>query len=104
MRLWLDDLRPAPDGWTWAQTAREAINCLNAHGREIEYVSLDHDLGDGGNGDMVARHIAGYKQLDPETPIRVHSWNPSGARLMAHWLREAGYRTEVRPYEFSEAL
>lgn len=104
VKLWLDDVRPAPDGWTWAKTAREAIGHLNAHGPEIVSVSLDHDLGKEGDGQEVARHIAGYRQLDPSTPIRVHSWNPAGARVMAHWMSEAGYRVEVRPFEFAEVV
>ncbi len=29
-RLWVDDLRPAPDGWTWAKSSSEAIALLEA--------------------------------------------------------------------------
>lgn len=52
---------------------------------------------------MVARHIAGYGQLAKETPIRIHSWNPGGARIMAHWLEQAGYTVDVRPFVIGEA-
>ena len=103
MKLWLDDVRPAPEGWEWAKTAKQAISFLNTHSEQIEAVSLDHDLGkNAGSGEHVARHLSGYKQLNPETPIRIHSWNPGGARLMAHWLKEAGYPVEVRPFSFGE--
>lgn len=115
MKLWLDDVRPAPDGWTWAQTAREAVDLINSHGPEIEAVSLDHDLGaprSAGlyargtheeNGKVVANHIAGYKQLAPGTTIRIHSWNPGGAQFMAYVLTGSGYKVEVRPFDLSEA-
>ena len=114
MKLWLDDTRPAPDGWTWAKTADEAVSLVNQHGKTITEVSLDHDLGatpaDGifargsseQDGKVVANYIAGYKQIPLDTPIRVHSWNPSGASYMAHVLVHAGYTTEVRPFHVTE--
>lgn len=79
--LWLDDLRPAPDGWVWAMTAPEAIDLLSRQAFEI--VSLDHDLGDDlrlGTGldvlNWIEEQVAvnGYKA--PE--LRVHSMNPVG--------------------------
>jgi hypothetical protein len=43
IKLWLDDLRRKPIGFThWAKTADEAIAFL-ATG-EVEHISLDHDL------------------------------------------------------------
>lgn len=44
MKLYLDDLRPIPDGWTTARTASEAIHLL-ATCRVVE-ISFDHDLGE----------------------------------------------------------
>jgi hypothetical protein len=43
MRLWFDDVRPAPPGWTWAKTVAEAQAFL-ASG-DVEEASLDHDIG-----------------------------------------------------------
>jgi hypothetical protein len=43
VRLWHDDVRPAPPGWTWARTNDEAKRLL-ATG-EVTEASLDHDLG-----------------------------------------------------------
>lgn len=46
MKLWLDDIRPPLDGsWTWAHNYDEAVELLKTG--EVEYASLDHDLGDG---------------------------------------------------------
>jgi hypothetical protein len=43
IKLWLDDLRRKPVGFThWAKTADEAIALL-ATG-EVEHISIDHDL------------------------------------------------------------
>jgi hypothetical protein len=44
MRVWLDDVRVPPNGWTWVKTSADAIALLAAGG--VEEISLDHDLGD----------------------------------------------------------
>lgn len=43
MKLWLDDVRPAPEGWVHVRTAEEAREKLLAGG--VVECSLDHDLG-----------------------------------------------------------
>jgi hypothetical protein len=43
MRLWLDDCRPAPEGWVHAPNVAVAKDL--AEKNEIEEMSLDHDLG-----------------------------------------------------------
>lgn len=47
MRLWLDDIRPAPKGWVWVKDARHFMSDLLLMFEDITEVSLDHDLGDG---------------------------------------------------------
>ena len=47
MKLWLDDIRPAPEGWTWhfhVDTMINDIKWLMNHNIEIEMISLDNDL------------------------------------------------------------
>lgn len=44
MRVYLDDEREAPAGWTRVRTAAEAIALLQRGG--VTKLSLDHDLGD----------------------------------------------------------
>lgn len=43
MRLWLDDIRPAPAGWTHVKTVQEAKDVLMTG--LVTHASLDHDLG-----------------------------------------------------------
>lgn len=112
MNLWLDDVRPAPEGWHWATTARDAIAFLHAEsrsGQKIEAVSLDHDLGaspdDGiyarGNseecGCLVVDYI-GVEQIDIGTPIRIHSWNVVEGPKMVGKLQQYGYAAYYSPY------
>ena len=42
VKLWLDDLRPAPEGWVWCKTV-DAAQFLMLH--NVVEMSLDHDLG-----------------------------------------------------------
>lgn len=49
MKLWLDDERPAPEGWIWVKTGQEAIAILDDLGSatgELTHMSFDHDLAD----------------------------------------------------------
>lgn len=100
VNLWLDDVRPAPQGYTWAKTAKEARDLL-ATGAVVE-ASLDHDLG-GEITTITASGIAVAGMIESLTPDengtalvrwmvetghwpakkpRVHSMNPVGARAM----------------------
>ena len=57
MKIWLDDIRPAPDGFTLAHSVNEAILLIEKtekDGTSVELIDCDHDLGDyfpdGGDG------------------------------------------------------
>lgn len=91
MRLYLDDERPTPDGWTRAYTAREAIERIAAGG--VVEISLDHDLGDddAGTGYTVALWIeeaAAFGRLG-RIEWSVHSGNPVGRVRMEAALNSA---------------
>jgi hypothetical protein len=89
MRVWLDDVRPAPDGWVHVRTPEEAIELLRTG--EVAELSLDFDLGFRGDeerrtGEVVLvwieeQVVRGTAQFVlPE--ISIHSSNPVGrARL-----------------------
>lgn len=82
MKLWLDDLRPAPAGWTWIKTAAEAIAAIDLEA--VEEISLDHDLGDTGQPEQtgydVALHMArrAFEGKTVPAKVRVHSANSVG--------------------------
>lgn len=100
MKLWLDDNRPAPPGWTHARTAEEAMVHLFNGG--VEEMDLDHDLGEPecshckGKCDRPCRctcHRAMLNGSDlvnwmreqnlwPQNKPKVHSSNPVGAAYM----------------------
>jgi hypothetical protein len=103
--MWLDDVRPAPIGWTHVKTVQEAQAYLQRADVVVEAASLDHDLGacddcmkrfnadpQGWGGLMPnCEHFGtGYTLVCwmeetgnwPKTPPVVHSMNPVGSRRM----------------------
>lgn len=84
MRVFLDDERQAPPGWTLARTAEEAIALVESGW--VEQLSLDHDLGMGLTGyDVLVRieKILFDERLDFRVPeIFLHTSNPAGRDRM----------------------
>jgi hypothetical protein len=88
VKVWLDDQRPAPEGWVHVRTPEEAIGVLRGGG--VEELSLDHDLG----LDVGERERTGYDVLlwleaevaagrtHPPAVIAVHSGNVGAVRRM----------------------
>ncbi len=82
-KLWLDDIRPAPEGWAHVYWPMEAYGPLRVG--NITHLSLDHDLGDDSRGTgydvltWIEEQIVttGFK---PPEHITVHSAN-SSARI-----------------------
>ena len=91
MRLWLDDVRPAPEGWTWVRTTEEAIAALRTG--TVTEASLDHDLGEGvEEGYAVCLWMAEHGVWPPEG-ITIHSANvPAGDRMAGVVERYGPYR------------
>lgn len=81
VKLYLDDLRPVPEGWELVKTAKEAINFLKNN--DVEIVSLDHDLGPDeavvGTGYDVLLWIEEQVVCNNYVPptIYIHTANPS---------------------------
>lgn len=90
MKIFLDDVRPAPEGWVRVFTPEEAIAYLWRG--KVEEISLDHDLGLDGlrNGEMVLRWIEEqvYRTVGFVVPkIHLHTMNPVGRERMLQTIR-----------------
>lgn len=95
MKIYLDDVRPAPAGWTLFKNPLEVIGRISlqpAHGN-IEVISLDFDLGLGEgrneiNGDYVTEwleyeiHHFGLLRIGHCPELLIHSANPVGRTRM----------------------
>lgn len=78
MRLWIDDERVMPAGFThMAMSSAQAITLLSQH--DFELVSFDHDLG-GVHGDDTSRPVLTWMIENEKWPreIRFHTANPVG--------------------------
>lgn len=84
MKVFLDDLRPAPDGWVRVFWPDEAIALLKTG--KVTDISLDHDLGDDqqGTGYDVLLSIEEAVATDNFKVPRmiVHSANPAAKARM----------------------
>lgn len=84
LRVFLDDLRPCPKGWTLVRWPDEAIRLLETG--QVTHLSLDHDLGDDarGTGYDVLLWIEEAVAIRGFTPprITVHSANASARHKM----------------------
>ena len=84
MKIYLDDVRKAPIGWSLVETAEEAISALKTG--NVTQISLDHDLGDdeAGTGYDVLLWIEREVFLNGLTPpeIKIHTANISARKKM----------------------
>lgn len=117
MKIWHDDVRPAPESWLWARTNEEAVRLLCDH-HPVEEISLDHDLGFHdvvlpedpdelaevlilrGRSEETGLDLVRWMIDNDLVPpiVTIHSWNPAGAKAMAAALRSAGHPCEVRAF------
>lgn len=103
MKLWIDDVRPAPNGYVWLKTVNEAIRYIKIYGDYIDFdnnlvdlielIDIDHNAGE------YARYGGDYiKLLDwlEETgrnyPIHIHSANPVGVQNMRAIIQKNGWK------------
>jgi|SRR5665213_247162 hypothetical protein len=105
MKLYVDDLRKCPEGWTLARNNTDAIRLLSTG--YVTDISVDHDICvpfSGELSDSVRKRleigketfqpVAFYLSVMPEamrpTVIKFHTANPDGAAKMMSILKAAG--------------
>ena len=103
MKLWLDDVRPAPEGYVWCKSVNEAKSYIIKYSNridwdnnlvdEIEFIDADHDLGDyaadGGDG---VKLLDWLEETGRNYPIRIHSANPVGVANMRQIIERNGWK------------
>ena len=111
MKLWIDDVRPAPDGYHWYRSVNEAkkaiyeaeynLNISFKYGwsykkYKIELIDIDHDAGNFAHlgGDYI-KLLDWLEETGRNYPIRIHSMNPVGAENMRRIIQKNGW-TEVK--------
>ena len=123
MKLWIDDVRRAPEGYLWIQKVDDAKTTIQyceeqyastltlSEAAEIEMykvgfeiiadkwkisiIDIDHDAGDFAQfgGDYI-KLLDWLEETGRNYPIRIHSMNPVGRENMRAIIRRNGW-TEV---------
>lgn len=96
IKIWVDDVRPAPKGYIWIRSVNEAKRFFNSSiskNRIIALVDLDHDAGDFASfgGDYI-RLLDWFEETGRNYPIRLHSMNPVGVQNMRRVITKNGWR------------
>lgn len=105
MKLWIDDVRPAPEGFRWVQRVSSAIAFIEAHesllrhgdvNDPITLISLDHDAGEFAccGGDYI-KVLDWLEATGRNYPIHLHSMNPVGVQNMRRIIERNGW-TEIK--------
>lgn len=105
MKLWVDDVRPAPNETKYlhiysvdhAKTLIKIIESRGINGDSvIEIIDIDHDAGDYAScgGDYI-KLLDWLEATGRNYPIRIHSMNPVGVQNMRAIIRRNGWE-EVR--------
>ena len=90
MKLWIDDVRPAPQGYMWIITTTEAIKTILAFRNDIDEISLDHDAGDyvAYGGDYIKILDKMEEKGINNISIHLHTANPVGRENMRRIIRK----------------
>lgn len=99
LKLWIDDVRPAPNGYKLAASVNNAKYFIEWAERDdipIDLIDIDHDAGiyahDGGD---YIKLLDWLEETGRNYPIRIHSMNPVGVENMRRIIQRNGW-TEVR--------
>lgn len=115
MKLWIDDVRPAPEGYVWCNSVNDAINTIKLRESRIEnilqrytpsemrmkdlsiqVIDIDHDAGEYSQygGDYI-KLLDWLEETGRNYPIHIHSMNPVGVENMRRIIQRNGW-TEVK--------
>lgn len=108
MKLWIDDVRPAPNGYVWCRSVNDTrfyIEALDYAKTEMEsahlptdccptidLIDIDHDAGDYAvdGGDYI-KLLDWFEETGRSYPIHIHSMNPVGVENMRRIIRRNGW-------------
>lgn len=110
MKLWVDDVRPAPEGYIRCYSVNDAKECIAlrelANGiewtyadgtkeiiRPFELIDLDHDAGEyvDRGGDYI-KLLDWLEETGRNYPIHIHSMNPVGIQNMRAIIQKNGWK------------
>ena len=99
MKLWIDDVRQAPEDYVHYKTVNGAIFAILLYEKKnipIEVIDIDHDAGEYAieGGDYI-KLLDWLEETGRNYPIRIHSMNPVGVQNMRAIIQRNGWE-EIR--------
>ena len=98
MKIWVDDVRPAPESYIRCKSVNATKECINQiegcyPDEEVELIDIDHDAGDfkTDGGDYI-KILDWLEETGRNYPIRIHSMNPVGVQNMRRIIERNGWR------------
>lgn len=102
MKIWVDDIRPAPEGYKWAKSVQEAKIHICQMSKpdgthNVDVLDLDHDAGDFYylGGDYIELLNWMEEKGINDIPIHIHSMNPVGRQNMIRICQRNGWEIVV---------
>ena len=96
MKLWIDDVRPAPDGYIWLKSVDATKWFIKQNDTyykyKIELIDIDHDAGEYAfdGGDYI-KLLDWLEETGRSYPIHIHSMNPVGVANMKQIIKRNGW-------------
>jgi hypothetical protein len=105
MKLWIDDVRPAPEGHVLVKSVNDAKALIESREQlaemtdfppfKVTLIDIDHDAGDyAKDGGDYIKLLDWLEETGRNYPIRIHSMNPVGRENMRAIIQRNGW-TEV---------
>lgn len=102
MKIWVDDVRPAPEGYIWCKsTLKSQMEIINYEKLymmtgdsfyKITLIDIDHDAGEYAcdGGDYI-KLLDWLEETGRNYTIHIHSMNPVGVENMRKIIRRNGW-------------
>ena len=93
MKLWIDDIRPAPDGFIWCKSINQAKAAITAYEHQYSYdnilIDLDNDADDYFE---ILEWLEEKNIVDTGYFFKIHSQNPIGVMRMKDIIQHNGWK------------
>ena len=98
IKIWIDDLRPAPEGYVWCKSVNETKREIELiefiYGAyDLRLIDIDYDAGEFAcNGGDYIKLLDWLEETGRNYPMRIHSQNPVGVQNMRRIIERNGWK------------
>ena len=105
IKLWLDDIRPAPEGYIWCKSVYDVIKCIWTFERSLFTTKWEYDTADMPifsiypmNRDALQKQLDGYRieLIDCDHDLGDYAKDGGDGVKLLDWLEETGRNYPIR--------